>query len=245
MARKKKKLVCPYSPSWMTTFADMNMLLLTFFVLLLSMATLDEVKIREAFGSLQGSDGILSTANKPIISENTPIPRVILTPSTPEQGKSEIYENVQELIQKTEKSNVISVIDTPEGVSIRIVGSVLFGNNGDALTDESRILLDNLVSIIKNSPYKLINIEGHTSDTAPPAPWRSNWDLSAARASTVLTYFVDKGRINPSRLSMTAFGEYHPLLPNISKRNRGINDRVEINLFSSDYSSVRPIVTNQ
>lgn len=245
MARKKKKPVCPYSPSWMTTFADMNMLLLTFFVLLLSMATLDEVKIREAFGSLQGSDGILDTAKKPLISENTPIPRVILTPTSPEQGRSEIYENVQELIQETEKSDVISVIDTPEGVSIRVVGSVLFANNGDALTDESRILLDNIVSIIKNSPYKLINIEGHTSDLPPPAPWASNWELSSARASTVLTYLIDKGRINPSRLSMTAFGEYHPLLPNISRRNRGVNDRVEINLFSSDYSNVRPRVTGQ
>ena len=75
----------------------------------------------------------------------------------------------------------------------------------------------------------MIRIEGHT-DNVPisKSGWKSNWDLSAARAVSVLHYIVDEHNIEPTRLSATGYGEYHPVDSNETKEGRQRNRRVEI-----------------
>jgi flagellar motor protein MotB len=76
-----------------------------------------------------------------------------------------------------------------------------------------------------------IQIEGHTDDQPLPAksPFHSNWELSAARAFSVLRYLQQQG-VPPERLSGIGYGEFKPLRPNTSMENRGINRRIEITL---------------
>jgi len=73
-----------------------------------------------------------------------------------------------------------------------------------------------------------IRIEGHTDDLPiHNSVFPSNWELSSARAISVLRYFIQKG-IEPQRLAAVGYGEYHPLVPNTSPENRARNRRVEI-----------------
>jgi chemotaxis protein MotB len=84
-------------------------------------------------------------------------------------------------------------------------------------------------------------VEGHT-DNIPihTAKFYSNWELSTARATNVLQYFIARGNFAPDRLSAAGYGEYKPAAPNTSERNRALNRRVDIVLLSSDYSKFEP-----
>jgi chemotaxis protein MotB len=74
-----------------------------------------------------------------------------------------------------------------------------------------------------------VGIEGHT-DNEPirHSGWKSNWELSANRALSVLHYLVDNRGISPTRLSALAYGEFHPVTSNDAKQGRQLNRRVEI-----------------
>ena len=72
-------------------------------------------------------------------------------------------------------------------------------------------------------------MEGHTDDVPiHTVRFRSNWDLSAARASRVVEYLIDRGGLNPDRLSATGFAEFHPRVPNDSQTNRASNRRIDV-----------------
>ena len=90
--------------------------------------------------------------------------------------------------------------------------------------------------IVEETPYS-INVEGHTDDTPTGKDSFFNWELSSDRAVSVIRYFLEEN-FDPRRLSSSGYGEYHPLVPNITSENRARNRRVEINLISPELSSV-------
>jgi len=117
-----------------------------------------------------------------------------------------------------------------EGLVVTFVAEVLFDPGKAQLKKESLYILDKVAKILKNevpSSYH-ISIEGHT-DNQPIkySKWKSNWELSCHRALSVL-YYLEKKGINPSRLSATGFGEYHPVASNETEEGRALNRRVEI-----------------
>jgi len=117
-----------------------------------------------------------------------------------------------------------------EGLVVTFVAEVLFDPGKAQLKKESLYILDKVAKILKNevpSSYR-ISIEGHT-DNQPIkySKWKSNWELSCHRALSVL-YYLEKKGINPSRLSATGFGEYHPVASNETEEGRALNRRVEI-----------------
>ena len=85
-----------------------------------------------------------------------------------------------------------------------------------------------------------IAIEGHTdNDPIKHSGWRSNWELSAARALAVLHNFTDQGQVDPKRVSALAYGEFHPLLSNDTPPGRQQNRRVEIVILPAKLEKVR------
>ena len=83
----------------------------------------------------------------------------------------------------------------------------------------------------------MIYIEGHTDDEPIRlSAWRSNWELSTARALEVLHYFIDAGNLNPKRLAATGYGEFHPVGDNSSPEGRSANRRVEIVVSPKKYT---------
>ena len=222
---KKKCPECPKgAPMWMTTFSDMTTLLLTFFVLLMSMANFDKVKMEQSFGILAGSSGIMTN---PSVTPLSQMNIVAKRSKTEEQIESQI----KSMMQAQNMDNMVSVVKTDKGLSVRILDSALFRSGSAELLPQAGPILDRIINIVKDSSY-YINIEGHTDDTGDPD---FNWKLSTERALSVIDYFV-KADFNPVRLSASGYGQYHPILPNITEQNRSMNRRVEINMVTPEFA---------
>ena len=107
---------------------------------------------------------------------------------------------------------------------------VLFAPDSDELSAESRRLLMTLVPLLKES-QAFITVEGHT-DNQPVKVERfpSNWELSTARAVSVVNFLEHEGGIDPQRMSAVGYGDAKPITGNTSPQERQENRRVEINL---------------
>ena len=118
---------------------------------------------------------------------------------------------------------------TKRGLVITFVDEILFDSGKAVLNEEGLPVLDKVVGVIKQKvPDRNIGIEGHT-DNQPIkySGWKSNWELSTARATTVLHYLEDGG-IVPRKLQATGYGEYRSVASNDTKEGRRQNRRVEI-----------------
>lgn len=117
-----------------------------------------------------------------------------------------------------------------KGLVITVVGDLLFDSGKAKIRQEAYPLLDKVSSILKeNVPQLNVGIEGHT-DNQPIqySGWKTNWELSAARALSVLHYLVNEKGISPDRLSAIGYGEYRPVASNDATEGRQLNRRVEI-----------------
>ena len=218
---KKKCPECPKgAPMWMTTFSDMTTLLLTFFVLLMSMANFDKVKMEQSFGILAGSSGIMTNPSVTPLSQMNIVSKRSIK-DTVSKTEEQIESQIKSMMQAQNMDNMVSVVKTDKGLSVRILDSALFRSGSAELLPQAGPILD-----------RIINIEGHTDDTGNPD---FNWKLSTERALSVIDYFV-KADFNPVRLSASGYGQYHPILPNITEQNRSMNRRVEINMVTPEFA---------
>jgi len=85
-----------------------------------------------------------------------------------------------------------------------------------------------------------VGIEGHT-DNVPItySGWKSNWELSTARATSVLHYLIDDGRLRPESLSAIGYGEYRPVTSNETEEGRQLNRRVEVVILPKTTEKLR------
>ena len=127
-----------------------------------------------------------------------------------------------------------------KGLVITIVNSVLFDSGKAKLRREAFGTLDKVASVCRKIVAdREIGIEGHT-DNQPIkySGWESNWELSTARATSVLHYLVKKG-ISPERLSASGFGKYRPMASNKTAAGRQKNRRVEIVILPEKIERVK------
>ncbi|HEX5058997.1 MAG TPA: OmpA family protein [Kofleriaceae bacterium] len=142
-----------------------------------------------------------------------------------------------------------SVSTEGEEIHLKLVDKVLFAVGDDQLTDKGKTVLDKVAKALKDIPDKQIWVQGHTDDSpiiVPPPPkkdpkkkgkdkepelvpfrFKSNWELSAARALQVVHYLQDHAKVDPTKLAALAFGEYRP----VAKNNKAANRRIEIVLY--------------
>ncbi len=116
------------------------------------------------------------------------------------------------------------------GLVITFVAEVLFDSGKSVLRDQALSTLDKVARVLNTTVKDLnVGVEGHT-DNVPikHSGWKSNWELSAARAMSVLHYLTDEYGVAPERLSATGYGEYHPVASNEATEGRQQNRRVEI-----------------
>ena len=118
-----------------------------------------------------------------------------------------------------------------KGLVITFVADILFDSGKAKLKPQSYAALDKVSRVLsENTPRNNIGIEGHTdNEPIKYSGWKSNWELSTARALSVLHYLVDeKGVSPPQRVQAIGCGEYRPVSSNDSKEGRRLNRRVEI-----------------
>lgn len=127
----------------------------------------------------------------------------------------------------------IDVTETFEKVTIEMEDDVLFGSGSAQLTDRAREAVEEMAKSIKLVEGRVI-VEGHT-DNVPVrrGPYRSNWELSAARAFSVIDALVKTG-VEESRLAAWGFGENRPVASNDKENGRKRNRRIAIVLLKSE-----------
>ena len=226
MAKKNNKVEENHgAPAWMVTYGDMMTLLLTFFVLIVSFSSIQLAEFQKALGSLKGALGVLKNYPSSAKLYKAPTPD-ILKPS-PGPTPSEIQELRSFLIEEGIEQ-AVSLRETDKGVAVTIQSPILFDLGRADLKPQFLPLLDRIARMARD--VKEIIIEGHADDLPINTPqFPSNWELSAARALSVLHYFERRG-LDPAKMAAVGYGEYRPVAPNDSEENRRKNRRVEIYL---------------
>ncbi|MFP5113135.1 flagellar motor protein MotB [Bacillaceae bacterium C204] len=228
--------------SWLIPYADILTLLLALFIVLFASSTVDKEKyqsIMESFKSELTGTKIESTNTglsvKPSDQkkeDQTPKEPPATQAAAPAPSKDEIELNqLKEKLAKYVKENdldaVITLQDTKRGVEISLKDVILFDPGKAELKSSSFKTLNVLVGLAKTVDNP-ISIEGHT-DNVPikNAAYASNWELSSARAVSVLHHFESK-KIAKKRLQFVGYGEYRPIYPNNTKVHKQANRRVNI-----------------
>ncbi|MFA5088806.1 MAG: OmpA family protein [Candidatus Omnitrophota bacterium] len=143
-----------------------------------------------------------------------------------ERAKLELEERLKNEIDDKE----VKIEMLERGLVITFVAEVLFDSGKAKLRDDSFPKLEKVAQVLNTTVRDLnVGIEGHT-DNVPIkySGWKSNWELSSARAMSVLHYLVDTQLVSPSRLSGTGYGEYRPVASNDTVQGKQKNRRVEI-----------------
>ncbi|EHJ49249.1 OmpA/MotB domain protein [Solidesulfovibrio carbinoliphilus subsp. oakridgensis] len=216
---------------WLTTLADMSMLLMTFFILLFSMSTLDVKKFSDSFDSVQnalGSKGKskqaapVSGQEMSALVEQARIKQRIIG----EQRR--VFENFRSFVSQKGLEGVLGATLESGTITISLPTGVLFPKDGVDLTDEGKVRLRTLHEFLIKTAGERINIRGFTDDLPPAAGsrFRDNWEVSSLRAVAVLRYMLSLG-MAPNRLTATGLADLEPLYPNTTPEHRARNQRVE------------------
>ena len=227
MAKKHKCPECPPkgAPPWMATYADMVTLLLTFFVLLISMASIEQQKFAVAMTSLRGALGVIAAQGVALPVTNMPLFQI---------GRGRVDQAVEMQVQRVieeaihqELFEMLQTNQTHDFLHFSIAEPLLFNSGEAVLKPEAYTILALIADILNMVPFE-VRIEGHT-DSIPIRTVRfpSNWELSYARALALAQRFEEYG-VNPSRFQVIGYGEFRPMADNATPQGRSLNRRVEI-----------------
>ncbi|MEL7608690.1 MAG: flagellar motor protein MotB [Bacillota bacterium] len=231
------------APAWMNTYGDMVTLVLTFFVLLFSFSTVDAKKWKEIVQSFSGNRNfaVIEMVNPQVASYSaleyalgSPGPKK--TPKAPYEAMSvaqqfdELYEKIKEHIQDNSLEASLQVSKSAELIVIRITDQALFDSGSDEIRHDSLPMLQSLMQMFETYQESIeqILIEGHT-DNVPikSLRFRSNWELSTARAVTMVEYCIENSSISSYKYAASGYGEHHPIATNDTEEGKAKNRRVD------------------
>lgn len=214
-------------PPWVITFADLMTLLLCFFILLFSMSAVEEDTFKQAASSLRkaltGTKGE-NAADRPgdgLRAEDFRIEAHV------EEELGRICRGVNTHLREKKMEEIVRANVDARGCVITLQSDLMFHSGQAEIAEAAQPMLESIGDLVIKFKYH-IRIEGH-ADNVPiqTIQFPSNWELSSARAIRFAEELIRNG-IDPKRLSVEGFGEYRPLVPNISVKNRTKNRRVEI-----------------
>lgn len=209
------------SPLWMTTYADMAILLLTFFILYYSLSSIANNRFKEAImGTQSASIGLLELMDSVERKETIEVLTGLKSDN--------ILSDIQHVADREAMNEIMDISTDRTKIVIRIPGGSLFEpGSADLDLEKSKPVLDEIVRLLNTYPRYRISIQGHTDDSPISTDrFPSNWELSSARATAVLRYFIDKN-INPKRLTATGYADIFPIASNDSGLGQATNRRVE------------------
>ena len=197
--------------AFLLTYADMITLLLVIFVMMYTASNIDQEKFAEAMSSFQEKIVKIESVN------------VRLT-----QDELKMLEKLRELVKDNIDPNALIAGDT-KTITFKIPSSDLFGPGSATLVEGAGKLILETIEDEMRDGVKQVIIDGHT-DNVPTktAMFPSNWELSAARASSVARFIIKKMRFNPKFLVVSGYGSERPIKANTTDDNRASNRRVEV-----------------
>ncbi|MGM0952970.1 MAG: OmpA/MotB family protein [Pseudomonadota bacterium] len=223
VARRSDSLRIPLVSSaeedgWLITYLDVITLLLVMFVVMLALS--GGPSDTPGSGVVQRME--VETVNEPLAE--TTVPEMATEPVNP---AAEFAGRALSFLQEAGLSDEVEVIEQEGGVSLRVSSEILFASGAATLTNQGIDQLEKLVPLLAESDYR-ITVAGHTDNVAVRSQrFPSNWELSSARAGSVVRLFEADG-IPSSRMQATGYADTRPLARNDTERGRARNRRVEL-----------------
>ena len=252
MARRRAHEEHANHEAWAIPYGDLVTLLLALFVVLYSMSSVNEGKYRVLSDSLNEAFGGRPRSPSPIqIGDNaqrgsapslvSPVRLPLPSYGQPRGGERDIRKMAAAMTKAMGAlidRKLVTVRANGLLLEIEIRADILFPSGVAAVSERARPVLTRVASVLAPFPNP-VRIEGHT-DNVPVATavFPSNWQLSAARAASVVALFVADG-VDPRRLSVAGFGEFRPKAPNTSSEGRNANRRVLIVVQGSEEGAAR------
>ncbi len=153
----------------------------------------------------------------------------------------EAHESLLGKLKKEVEHKDVKIEIEKEGLSVKIMGRVLFASGSDTISKSGKELLDRVSFVLIEIKDKMIRVEGHT-DNKPIGPkiidkFPTNWELSTSRATKVARFLTEKG-VNPKIISAAGLSIYNPIAANDTKEGREQNRRIEIILYPKELAKV-------
>lgn len=261
MARKRAPEEHENHERWLVSYADFITLLFAFFVVMYSISSVNEGKFRVLSHSLVASFSSQTRSMDPVqfgtASTSFPIAPAPLnrTPikldlpesmakdaikvdpsaikkSSPEMD--ELGEKINNALKALLETELVSVRKSDNWLEIEINSRVLFSSGSSNLAPSARPMLRGLSNVLKTRKNK-IHVEGFTDDLPiKNSIYPSNWELSAARAATVVRLFASYG-VTPKNLASIGYGQYQPKVANDSPEGRATNRRVVLVIIATGF----------
>ena len=240
MPDRKKCKKCPPegAADWMLTYGDMVTLLLTFFVMMFTTATVDGSKLKLVIAAFNGL-GMLQGGNTLQVGQLAELGNTI--ESLPSMDKGRALDKARKrAISQFEpeiKSNKVRITEDERGLIITLASDAFFRPaTAEINIEESRSMLQRLSGLLVTMPDRKFRLEGHTESlpTDPNGPWPTNWELSTARSVNVLKYLTEFG-VNEQQFQVSGFADTVPLANNNTPEGRAYNRRVDIVILSEGH----------
>jgi chemotaxis protein MotB len=243
MSRRKKAHAHANHERWLVSYADFITLLFAFFVVLYASAQVDNKKIAQVSAAIEGGFqqlGAFSGSGTVLLPSpeqkggTPPPPSNVVDLAHASQGAgyspdvTQLKKQLEEALGEEIKKHEIEMRVTPEGlvVSLREVG---FFNSGDAtLLVDGQNTLTRIAGVLNAKGFH-IRVEGHTDNMPIHTPrFRSNWELSTARATEVVSLLIEQHGFDPSQISAAGYSQYRPIASNDTEEGRQSNRRVDL-----------------
>ena len=234
MPREKKCKKCEEgAPDWLLTYGDMTTLLLTFFIMMFTTATIDGSELRMILAAFQGL-GSLMGGNTLEVGKLAELGNTIMSLPSMQRGSAldKARKTAISQFQPELKTKKIRIKEDERGLVISLAADAFFKPaSADIDIEEARSVLQRVAALLSSPELKghKFRIEGHTDSlpTNPKGKWPTNWELSTARATNVLHYLVDFG-VNEKQFQVAGFADTVPLASNDTPEGRAYNRRVDI-----------------
>ena len=250
--RKKKYLDQRQSDNherWLVSYADFITLLFAFFVVMYAMSSLNDGKYRVLGNALGHAFGnIAAIPELPPIDAQPPVQlksqQITARKNASQRRRQEkmrdMAGNILKVLAPLVKDGRVRVTQSSRGITVEINASVLFAPGQATLAEDSTHTLRAIAQVVKDHEHE-IQVEGHT-DHVPirTVNFPSNWELSTARASSVVRLFIDSG-VDAHRLTALGYGENRPVESNGTSEGRARNRRVTVTVLSADAERVTEI----
>jgi len=231
MAKRKKWPVeyLPNTEAWMTTFADLVSLMLTFFILIISMLTMDKTGLSDIETSFRKAVSVLNAGSKTELQIVPPFEMQKLV--SPRELMLAMRQNSRVLLKNSVLEHKVKGVIIKNRLYLRIPDSVLFDKGSARLKPEHVKVLRKLAQMLAMAPGN-IRVQGHTNakNDFRGSEFSDPWSLSLARAASVLHVLENEG-VDPARLSLAGYGPSRPVSTEATPFGRSRNRRVEIVIY--------------